>query len=105
MGWADFAIDKLSKGYSVEITPHGNSMKGKVNSGDTVVMEKCLPEDLKAGDIVLVRVKGRIYLHLIKALKGHGGKQKFQIGNNKGGINGWVGPNAIYGIVTEIRRR
>jgi len=105
MGWADFAIDKLSKGYSAEITPHGNSMKGKVNSGDTVVVEKCSPENLKVGDIVLVRVKGRVYLHLIKAMKGHRTKQKFQIGNNKGGINGWVGPNAIYGIATEVRRR
>jgi hypothetical protein len=103
MGWADFAIDKLSKGYSAEITPHGNSMKGRVNNGDVVKLERCLPESLEIGDIVLVRVKGRVYLHLIKAIKGHGAKRKFQIGNNLGGINGWVGPNTIYGIATEIR--
>lgn len=105
MGWADFAIDKLNKGYSAEITPCGNSMKGKVNSGDTVVLEKISPEKLKVGDVVLVKVKGKVYLHLIKATKNYKGKQKFLIGNNKGGFNGWVGPNSIYGIATEIRRK
>jgi len=39
-----------------------------------------------------------VYLHLIKAVDG----QRFLIGNNRGGINGWVGPQAIYGIATRI---
>ena len=30
------------------------------------------------------------------------GKTVFQIGNNCGGINGWVGPQAIYGLVTNV---
>jgi hypothetical protein len=50
------------------------------------------------GDIVLVRVNGRVYLHLIKAVGGG----RFLIGNNKGGVNGWVGPNAIYGVATAV---
>lgn len=103
MGWADFAIKKLNKESSVEITPHGSSMKGKINDGDTVVIEKCVPESLEVGNIVLVKVKGSFYLHLIKAIKD--GKKKFLIGNNRGGINGWVGSNAIYGVATEIRRK
>jgi hypothetical protein len=54
--------------------------------------------DLRVGDIVLVRVNGHAYLHLIKAID----RGRFLIGNNRGKINGWVGPNAIYGLATRI---
>jgi hypothetical protein len=43
-------------------------MKGKVDNGDLVTVEPCDPKDLSVGDIVLVRVRGRDYLHLIKAI-------------------------------------
>ena len=45
-----------------------------------------------------VKVKGNVYLHLIKAIN----DKRFLIGNNRGGINGWVGANGIYGIATQI---
>jgi len=39
-----------------------------------------------------------VYLHLVKAVReGKDGKRRFQIGNNRGGINGWVNSAAIYG--------
>jgi SOS-response transcriptional repressor LexA len=98
MGWANFAIAALQKGETVKIRPHGHSMRGKVNSGDLVTLEPAQPENLQVGDIVLVRVRGNVYLHLIKAING----PRFQIGNNRGGINGWVGANCIYGIATHI---
>jgi SOS-response transcriptional repressor LexA len=98
MSWAKFAIEALGKGETVKIKPRGHSMKGKVNDGDTVTLEPCDTEQLEVGDIVLVRVKGNDYLHLIKA-KDRG---RFQIGNNRGGINGWVGPHCIYGIATKV---
>lgn len=98
MGWANFAIAALQKGETVKIRPHGHSMRGKVNSGDLVTLEPIQPEKLKVGDIVLVRVRGNVYLHLIKAING----PRFQIGNNRGGINGWVGGNCIYGIATKV---
>ena len=98
MNWASFAIEALSKGQPVQIKPRGHSMQGKVNNGDRVTLAPCAPETLKVGDIVLVRVKGNVYLHLIKAID----RSRFLIGNNRGGINGWVGPNAIYGIAITI---
>ena len=98
MSWAKYAIEALRKGQTARIRPRGHSMRGKVNDGDLVTLEPCKPEDLSAGDIVLVRVKGRDYLHLIKAKDGG----RFLIGNNRGGINGWVGHNCIYGIATKI---
>ncbi len=98
MSWAKFAVEALQRGETTKIRPRGNSMRGKVNSGDLVTLEPVKPDELKVGDIVLVKVKGTIYLHLIKAINGN----RFLIGNNRGGINGWVGANGIYGIATQI---
>ncbi|MBI4851542.1 MAG: S24 family peptidase [Acidobacteria bacterium] len=98
MSWAKFAIEALKEGKTVEIKPRGHSMKGKVNDGDKVTVEPCEVEKLEVGDIVLVRVKGQDYLHLIKA-KNQG---RFLIGNNRGGINGWVGHNCVYGKAIKV---
>lgn len=75
-------------------------MKGKVNDGDLVTVAPCNPEELSVGDIVLVRVKGNDFLHLIKAID----QKRFLIGNNRGGINGWVGHNCVYGIATKVEQ-
>lgn len=98
MSWAKHAIEKLRNGQSAKIRPHGHSMTGKVNDGELVTLEPCSPDKLAVGDIVLVKVKGHTYLHLIKAING----SRYLIGNNRGGINGWVGANSIYGIATRI---
>ena len=97
MSWALHAKEALQRGASVTIRPRGHSMKGKVNDGASVTLAPCDPGSLRVGDVVLVRVSGSDYLHLVKAIDGH----RFQIGNNRGGINGWVGPSAIYGIATR----
>lgn len=75
-------------------------MRGKVNDGDLVTLEPCDVAALRPEDIVLVRFRGRDYLHLIKAVNG----DRFQIGNNRGGINGWVGHNCIYGKAIKVER-
>ena len=98
MSWATHAIEALSRGEEGQVRPRGNSMQPRVHGGDTVTLEPCEPQSLKPGDIVLVRVKGTDYLHLIKAID----RGRFQIGNNRGGINGWVGPHAIYGIAVNV---
>lgn len=100
MSWAAFAIEALKSGKSVQVRPRGHSMKGKVNDRDLVTLEPCVADNLEVGDIVLVRVHGRDYLHLIKAKNG----QRFLIGNNRGGTNGWVGPNCVYVKATRIER-
>jgi len=38
------------------------------------------------------------YLHLVKAIQG----SRYQIGNNLGRINGWIGPNSIFGVLTAL---
>jgi hypothetical protein len=47
----------------------------------------------------LCKVAGRQYLHLIKAIQG----DRYQIANNKGYINGWVGQNSIFGKLVEVK--
>jgi len=96
MGWANRAIKDLEAGLTTVIKPHGNSMKGKVESGSTVTVDPIQPEDVGVGDIVLCKVKGNVYLHLVKAIHG----TKFLIGNNRGGINGWT--RTIYGKAVKI---
>ena len=98
MSWADRAIEELREGRTTQVRPHGQSMKGRVESGALVTLEPCKTGDLKENDVVLVRVKGNVYLHLVKARQG----ERLLIGNNRGGINGWVGPQAVYGLATKI---
>ena len=64
-------------------------MKGKVESGQLCTVEPVDAATIKVGDIVLCKVNGKQYLHLVKAIQG----KRFQIGNNRGRINGWVGEN------------
>jgi len=96
MSWAKRAIGLLADGREATIRPHGNSMKPKVESGATVTLRPIEIEDLEVGDIVLCKVKGNVYLHLVKALQGG----RAQIGNNKGGINGWT--RTVYGKAVKI---
>lgn len=99
MGWAMHAKEALGRGETVQIRPRGHSMTGKVNDGDLVTIAPCDPEHLQVGDIVLVRARGADYLHLIKAIQG----DRFLIGNNRGGINGWVGKRAIFGKAIAVQ--
>jgi hypothetical protein len=93
MGWAAGYIEKLRAGETVSFRPRGNSMSGKIESGQLCTVAPVDPATLRVGDIVLCKVNGREYLHLVKAIQG----QRFQIGNNRGHINGWVSASAIFG--------
>jgi hypothetical protein len=100
MSWAHHAKEALRRGETVQVRPRGHSMRGKVDDGDLVTLEPCDPDTVAAGDIVLVRVHGTDYLHLVKAVD----RGRYLIGNNRGSTNGWVGRHAIYGRATQIER-
>lgn len=100
MGWAIAYIAKLKNGETISFRPRGNSMQGKIESGQLCTVEPIADfAELRKGDIVLCKVNGSEYLHLIKAIQG----LRFQIGNNRGRINGWVGTNSIFGKCVEIK--
>ena len=98
MSWAAAAIARLQRGEGATVRPRGHSMAGKVEDGDTVTLAPLGGRTLDAGDVVLVRVHGRVYLHLVKAVQG----DRVLIGNNRGGTNGWVNRAAVYGIATRV---
>jgi len=98
MGWADQAIKLLQEGKMATIKPTGNSMKGKVDSGSIVTVEPISLDKVNINDIILCKVKGKQYLHLVKAKE----KNRVLIGNNKGFINGWT--SIVYGKVVKIEK-
>jgi hypothetical protein len=98
MGWAQQYIQRLQAGETVQFRPRGHSMAGRIASGQLCTVKPVDHAELKVGDIVLCKVKGNEYLHLIKAISG----PRFQIGNNRGLINGWVTAGQIYGACTKV---
>ncbi len=99
MAWATPYITKLKLGETVSFRPRGNSMQGKIESGQLCTVEPIEDYDtLEKGDIVLCKVNGSEYLHLIKAIQG----KRFQIGNNRGRINGWITANSVFGKCVKI---
>jgi hypothetical protein len=98
MGWATGHIARLKEGETVSFRPRGNSMTGKIESGQLCTVEPVEAELLEVGDIVLCKVKGSEYLHLVKAIQG----KRFLIGNNRGRLNGWITANSIYGRCVRV---
>lgn len=98
MGWASHYIEKLHAGETVSFRPRGHSMKGRIASGQLCTVTPVDPSTLAVGDIVLCRVHGAEYLHIVKAIQ----DRRYQIGNNRGGVNGWIGPNGIFGKCISV---
>lgn len=98
MGWATHYIAKLQAGETVSFRPRGASMTGRIESGQLCTVAPVDCSTLSVGDVVLCRVRGNEYLHLVKAING----TRFQIGNNRGLINGWIGLNGIFGKCIRI---
>ena len=73
-------------------------MSPRIESGQLCTVEPVDPATLRTGDIVLCKVRGTEYLHIVKAIQ----SERFQIGNNRGFINGWIGKSAIFGKLTKV---
>ncbi|MCX4239366.1 hypothetical protein [Paraliomyxa miuraensis] len=102
MSWATSHIERLRAGCSVQFRPHGNSMRGRIESGQRVTVVPEPDREPQVGDVVLCRVHGRDFLHLVKAIRSHGPHRRWLIGNNRGGINGWIPRHAIYGRCVAV---
>jgi len=98
MSWATPHIEKLLAGETVKFRPSGHSMTGIVNHRQLATVDPVTEETaLSKGDVVLCKVSGRDYLHLVKAIGADG---RVQIGNARGKINGWA--RSVYGILTNV---
>jgi len=94
-----YTADHLLSGERVICVGVGNSMTPILKSRQEVVLSPITKDTiLEKKDIVLSKVRGNYYLHLIHAIQG----DRYLIGNNHGHMNGWIKKDKIYGIVTEI---
>lgn len=89
------AYDAVSAGQTVQLRPHGNSMSGKIESGQLITIAPCSASG--QGDIVLCKVNGRIFIHLVKSIDHQG---RCQIANNHGRVNGWA--SKVVGKVIKV---
>lgn len=96
--WATQYIELLRAGNTVRFRPHGNSMQPRIESGQLVTVEPVF-RPIVPGDIVLCKVEGRQWLHLVSAVGSDG---RYQISNNKGHVNGWCTEQNVFGIVTAV---
>lgn len=89
----------LIEGNSVErYKEGGNSMLPLIKSNQPVTLTPCQDIELKVNDIVFCKVKGRFVTHKILKIR----KDEYQIGNNRGFVNGWIGKEKIFGLVTKV---
>jgi hypothetical protein len=106
MAWADNYIALLREGKTISFRPRGNSMTPKIKSGQLCTVRPYYGDlDIKVGDVVLCKVRGAQYLHLVKAIKppkNMDSLPEYQIGNIHGRINGWCSENGIYGILIKV---
>lgn len=96
MGWATRHIESLGKGETVSFRPHGNSMTPKVKSGQLCTVEPADLDTVEVGDIVLCKVNGYVYLHLVSAKR----DGQVQISNNHGHVNGWT--TSVFGKLIKV---
>jgi hypothetical protein len=96
----DVMAATVAAGSAVEFRPRGSSMVPLIRSKQLVRVEPVDPARIEVGDIVLARVAGTVYLHLVSAVD-HGA-ERVQISNNRGRVNGWTSYAKVFGICTAV---
>ena len=71
-----------------------------IRSRQLVVVAPVDPSKLEVGDIVLARVAGTVYLHLVSSLDP--ARKRVQISNKRGRINGWTNHDRVFGICVAV---
>lgn len=98
MGWATGHIERLLRGETVSFRPRGSSMTSRIRSGQLCTVAPVAFDEVRQGDVVLCKVRGAQYLHLVSAVRGG----QVQISNAHGHVNGWVGPGAVFGRLVSV---
>jgi hypothetical protein len=73
-------------------------MTGRIDSGQLCTVEPADPATIRVGDIVLCKVHGTEFQHLVKAIQ----SKRFLIGNHRGRVNGWIMGSSIDGRCTRV---
>lgn len=97
------AIGILADTGSVTFKCNGNSMRPIMAPGDTLYIKKVDHAKLRTGDAVFCKVGGGLQVHKISAIDES--KARWQISNNHGRVNGWIGAPNIYGLCVQVNDR
>ena len=100
MGMLAAAVARVAAGATVELRPSGSSMVPLIRSRQQVIVAPVDPAKLEVGDIVLARVAGTVYLHLVSAVDR--ARKRVQISNNRGRVNGWTSHDRVFGICVAV---
>lgn len=100
MGMLDAVADRIGGGETVEFRPTGDSMVPLIHSRQRVRVAPVDPALVAPGDIVLARVSGTVYLHLVSAVDAP--RRRVQIAGNRGRVNGWTGHDRVFGICLAV---
>jgi len=100
VGAMDAVAARLAAGAVVQFRPTGSSMVPLIRSRQLVTVAPVDPKAVETGDIVLARVAGTVYLHLVSAVDR--AKSRVQISNNRGRVNGWTGYERVFGICIAV---
>lgn len=98
MSWAKSHIEQLMAGRTVSFRPRGHSMRPHIRSGQLVTVEPRASTPVVVGDIVLARVRGSDYLHLVAACR----EGQVLIANAHGHENGWTSTDRVFGRVIGV---
>ena len=101
MSWVSEAIEALRKGEQIIVRPRGGSMRGRIEDGQPVTLAPVEPTAIQIGDVVLIRWKGNVLLHLVKETDG----ERLLIGNNVGKVNGWAPRTDVLGRVIAVHQK
>jgi ApbE superfamily uncharacterized protein (UPF0280 family) len=91
---------RVAQGKTVEIRPRGSSMVPIIRSRQLVTIAPVDAAKVEVGDVVLARVAGTVYLHLVSAVDRS--RRRVQIANNRGHVNGWTSEDRVVGICTQV---
>lgn len=100
MGLLDSMAARVADGATVEFRPSGTSMAPLIHSRQLVAVAPVETARIEVGDIVLARVAGTTYLHLVSAVDRARGRVR--ISNNRGRSNGWTAVTRVYGICVSV---
>ncbi|MDT0267386.1 hypothetical protein RM844_13930 [Streptomyces sp. DSM 44915] len=100
MGALDAVAGRVAGGATVTFRPSGSSMVPLILGRQQVVVAPVDPTRLTVGDIVLDRVAGTVYLHLVSSLDPPG--KRVRISDNRGRVNGWTSHDRIFGSCLAV---